>query len=104
MGGSGSQFSCLIRNHLGGFGFSILAGWGRVASFMILPTITSVACDALKAVPGSYREAAYSLGATRWQVISRVLCATTAGRRILAGVVLAMGRAFAERLSRCRWS
>ncbi len=87
----------LIRNHLGGFGFSILAG-GIVLSFMILPTITSVACDALKAVPGSYREAAYSLGATRWQVISRVFV-PAAGPGILTGVVLAMGRAFGETLA-----
>jgi phosphate transport system permease protein len=87
----------LIRNHLGGFGFSILSG-GIVLSLMILPTITSVACDALKAVPNSYREAAYSLGATRWQVISKVFV-PAAGPGILTGVVLAMGRAFGETLA-----
>ena len=86
-----------IRNYVGGLGFSILAG-GIVLSFMILPTITSVTCDALAAVPNSYREAAYSLGATRWQVISRV-STPAAGSGILTGVVLAMGRAFGETLA-----
>lgn len=86
-----------VREHLGGLGFSLLAG-GLVLSVMILPTIISVSADALKGVPASLREAAYSLGSTRWQVIRRVLIpASSSG--ILTAVVLALARAFGEALA-----
>ncbi len=86
-----------IRAHFGGLGFSLLAG-GIVLSVMILPTVATVACDALKGVPRELREAAYSLGSTRWQVISRVLV-PAAAPGILTGVILGMGRAFGETLA-----
>ncbi len=86
-----------IRAYFGGLGFSLLAG-GIVLSVMILPTVATVACDALKGVPWGLREAAYSLGSTRWQVISRVLI-PAAAPGILTGVILGMGRAFGETLA-----
>ena len=63
-----------IRNHVGGLGFSLLAG-AIVLSVMSLPTITTVATDALKALPVGLKEASFGLGATRWQTIWRVLSA-----------------------------
>ncbi|MBP2966680.1 phosphate ABC transporter permease subunit PstC, partial [Acinetobacter baumannii] len=57
-----------VRSVFGGSGFGILAGT-FVLFVMILPTVTSMTVDALKAVPRHYREASLALGATRWQTI-----------------------------------
>ncbi|RDV82136.1 phosphate ABC transporter permease subunit PstC [Ammonifex thiophilus] len=86
-----------IRNHLGGTGFSLLAGV-LVLSVMILPTITSVATDSLRSLSHILRETAYALGATRWQMIRLVLL-PAARTGILTGVVLALARAFGEALA-----
>lgn len=86
-----------VRQHLGGLGFSVLSG-GLVLSVMILPTIVSISTDALKGVPGSLREAAYSLGSTRWQVVRRVLLPAAASG-IMTSMVLALARAFGEALA-----
>lgn len=48
-------------------GYSVLAA-GIVLAVMIFPSITSVAADAIRSVPAQYRQAAYGLGSTRWQV------------------------------------
>lgn len=86
-----------IRHVFGGTGFGILAGT-FVLFVMILPTVTSMTVDALKAVPRHYREAALGLGATRWQMISKVvLRAAVPG--ILTAVVFGMARAFGEALA-----
>lgn len=87
----------LIRNAVGGLGFSILAG-GIVLTIMILPTIASISADALKSLPQDYREASYALGATRWQTIRKVLV-PAALPGILTGVVLGLARAFGEALA-----
>jgi phosphate transport system permease protein len=87
----------LIRNYIGGMGFSLLAG-SLVLSFMILPTITTLATDALQALPGSYTEGSYALGATRWQTIYRILL-PAARARILIGITLGVTRAFGEALA-----
>ncbi|WP_396231426.1 phosphate ABC transporter permease subunit PstC [Geobacillus zalihae] len=87
----------LLREWFGGSGFSLLAGI-IVLSMMILPTITSIAADALANVPMTYMEASYGLGSTRWQAISRVIVpAAKAG--IATGVVLGLARAFGEALA-----
>src|SRR5206468_7069822 len=49
------------------YGVSMLAG-GIIIAIMIVPIITSVSREILRAVPGLQREAAYALGATRWEV------------------------------------
>jgi phosphate transport system permease protein len=86
-----------LRESLGGAGFSLLAGI-IVLSVMILPTITSIAADALATVPFAYMEASYGLGSTRWQAISRIVVpAAKAG--IFTGVVLGLARAFGEALA-----
>ena len=64
----------LIKNifHPAMGGYSVLAA-SIVLAIMIFPTITAVSADAIKSVPMSYREGAYGLGATRWQVIGKVV-------------------------------
>lgn len=77
-----------------GFGWSILSG-GLSLAAMILPTIIRTAEEALKSVPWGYRDVAASLGATRWQVVSRaVLPYALPG--MLTGVILGIGRAIEE--------
>ncbi|MEH7611243.1 phosphate ABC transporter permease subunit PstC [Gottfriedia acidiceleris] len=87
----------IIRNQIGGVGFSLIAGI-IVLSIMILPTIASIASDAIRAVPKDYLEASYGLGSTRWQAISKAIvpAATT---NVLTGVVLGLARAFGEALA-----
>lgn len=71
---------------------------GIVLAVMILPYITSVSFDVCRAVPRSQREAAFALGATRWQVISRVVI-PYARPGILAAAILALGRALGETMA-----
>lgn len=76
-------------------------GWGAailVLIVMILPTIISVSIDALRAVPGSVREASMALGATRWQTMSRAII-PAAGPGLATAVVLGMARAIGETLA-----
>lgn len=76
-------------------------GWGAailVLIVMILPTIISVSIDALRAVPGSVREASMALGSTRWQTMSRAII-PAAGPGLATAVVLGMARAIGETLA-----
>lgn len=76
------------------FGRSLLAG-GLTMSLLILPTVIISSREAIRAVPHSIREAAFGLGATRWQMIrTQVLPVSFPG--ILTGIILAMGRALGE--------
>jgi len=78
-------------------GLSALAGALLLAAISI-PTIVSVAEDALDAVPRAYRDAALALGATRWQTIWRVtLPAARSG--VLTAVMLGIGRAIGETMT-----
>jgi len=64
-------------------------------AFMALPTIISISEDALVSVPKTYKEAAYGLGATRWQTLWRIsLPAACSG--IIAAVMLGIGRVIGE--------
>ncbi len=68
---------------------------GVILGLMAAPIMTTIAEDALKAVPEGYREAAEALGATRWQVVRRV--AIPAARNgLVAAVLLGVGRGFGE--------
>lgn len=86
-----------LKMAFGGIGFSLIAGI-LVLSIMILPTITSIASDAIKTIPRQYIEASYGLGATRWQTIVKVIV-PAAKNGILTGVVLGVARAFGEALA-----
>ena len=86
-----------IKNKFGGMGFSLLAGI-LVLSLMILPTIATLAIDAIKSIPKEHLEASYGLGATRWQTIKNVII-PEAKSGILTGVVLGIARAFGEALA-----
>jgi len=65
---------------------------------MSLPTIISLSEDALKAVPNSYKEASFALGANRWQTLARV-SVPSALSGIIASVMLGMGRAIGETMT-----
>ncbi len=69
-----------------------------VLAYMALPTMISVAEDAIDAVPHGYRDGALALGATRWQTIWRVVL--PAGRSgIIMAVMLGIGRAIGETMA-----
>ena len=73
---------------------SVLAG-SLTLALMILPTIIRSAEEAIRAVPQTYKEAALSLGASRWHtVLTVILPASLPG--ILTGIVISMGRAAGE--------
>lgn len=71
---------------------------GLILALMSAPVIVSVGEDALKAVPDSYREAGLSLGATRWEIVYRVLF-PAAKNGLLAAVLLGVGRAIGETMA-----
>lgn len=78
-------------------GVNVLNG-GIILALMCVPIITSLAEDALKAVPDTYREASLALGATRWQTIFRVLL-PAAKNGLLAAALLGVGRAVGETMA-----
>jgi phosphate transport system permease protein len=67
-------------------------------AYMSLPTIVSVAEDAMDAVPKEYRDAAYALGATHWQTIWRVVL-PAARSGVIVAVMLGIGRAIGETMT-----
>ena len=86
-----------VRSIFGGTGFGILSST-FVLFVMILPTVTSMAVDALNSVPRHYREASLAMGATRWQTIYKVVL-RSAMPGLLTAVVFGMARAFGEALA-----
>ena len=78
-------------------GVNLLNG-GIILALMSAPIIVSVGEDALRAVPDAYREAALSLGASRWEVVYRVLF-PAAKNGLLAAVLLGLGRAIGETMA-----
>ncbi len=77
-----------------GLGRSPLAA-ALTLALLILPVVIIATIEALRAVPDSQREAAYALGATRWQMVRRSVL-PAAGPGILTGIILAMARAIGE--------
>ena len=77
-----------------GFGQSILAA-GLTLALLILPVVIVATRESVRAIPIGIREAAYSVGATRWQTVSdHVLPYSSAG--ILTGVIIGLARAIGE--------
>lgn len=86
----GYLFFCYFLN----LKVSLIAG-ALTLTIIVLPTIIRTTGEALKAVPGSYREAALGIGATKWFMIRTVLL-PSASRGILTSIILAVGRIIGE--------
>ena len=71
---------------------------GIILGLMAAPIMTTIAEDALKAVPDHYREAAEALGATRWQIAWKVVI-PAAKKGLMAAVLLGVGRGFGETMA-----
>lgn len=98
----------------GFFGLIVLTTWIQVSfnvptgetwlagsillSIMAIPTITSVAEDAISCVPQEYKEGSLAMGATHWQTISKVVV-PSAMSGITAAIILGMGRAIGETMA-----
>ena len=88
----------LVRERLGApTGLTAFTG-AVILAYMSLPTMISVAEDALDAVPKSYRDAGLAMGATKWQTIWRVVV-PAAQSGIVTAVMLGMGRAIGETMA-----
>jgi len=81
----------------GNSGFNLLSA-SMVLAVMVLPTITNIAEDAIRAVPRDFKEGSLALGATRWQTIVRVTL-PTARSGIIAAIILGVGRALGETMA-----
>jgi phosphate transport system permease protein len=81
-----------LSTGLTAFTGGLLLGW------IAIPTIVSVAEDALDAVPRAYRDGALALGANRWQTIWRVTLPAARGG-VLTAIMLGIGRAFGETMA-----
>ena len=79
------------------YGPSMLAA-GLILSIMVLPYISSVSREVLRAVPRSQREAALALGATQWEMIQKTVL-PYAKSGIIGGIILGLGRALGETMA-----
>ncbi|HBQ27353.1 MAG TPA: phosphate ABC transporter permease PtsA [Syntrophomonas sp.] len=77
-----------------GLGWSIISG-ALTLAFMVLPTITRTAQEAILSVPREYRENSLALGAGKWQTVCRVVI-PPALPGIITGIILSIGRAVGE--------
>lgn len=87
----------LTRQIFGGSGFGLVPAM-VVLAIMILPTVTAVSADAIRAVPRENRLIIFALGGTRWQSVWRGVL-PPALRGILTGIILAEGRAIGETMA-----
>ena len=71
---------------------------GIVLAVMVLPTVTSISEDSIRAVPVHYKEGALALGASRWQTMWHVLL-PAARPGIIAAIILGTGRAIGETMA-----
>ena len=78
-------------------GYSVLAA-SLIIAVMVLPIITSVSREILRSVPDLQREAAYGLGATRWEV-TRIAVLSYAKKGIFGAMILGLGRALGETMA-----
>jgi phosphate transport system permease protein len=87
-------FVALLSNVGQANGANVIAG-GLTLAVLILPLVIITSAEAIRAVPNAIREAGYGIGASRWQVVRKlVLPSATPG--ILTGTVLALSRALGE--------
>lgn len=78
------------------YGLGMLAA-ALILTVMILPIITSISRDVMKSIPESQREAAFALGATKWETVKVVLTGAKSG--ILGATLLGLGRAIGETMA-----
>lgn len=79
------------------YGLDVLTA-GLILAIMIIPTVSSISREVLRAVPNPIREGAYSIGATRWEVVSKwVLSYGRSG--IFGAAILGLGRAVGETMA-----
>ncbi len=78
-------------------GYGILAA-SFILGIMIIPTVTTIAKDALEAVPDEYKQASVGIGATRWQTIYKVIL-PAAKEGLLVALILGIGRAIGETMA-----
>jgi len=81
----------------GNTGFGLLNA-SIILAIMILPTVTNIARDAIRAVPKAYKEGSLALGATHWQTIRQVIL-PAARSGIVAAIILGVGRALGETMA-----
>jgi len=81
----------------GNAGFGLLSA-SIVLAVMVLPTITNIAEDAIRAVPRQYKEGSLALGAAHWQTIVNVIL-PAARSGIVAAIILGVGRALGETMA-----
>ncbi|HEY1793284.1 MAG TPA: phosphate ABC transporter permease subunit PstC [Opitutaceae bacterium] len=79
------------------YGVSMLAA-GIIVAIMILPIVTSISREILRSVPNLQREAAFALGATRWEAL-RIAVLSYARRGLFGAAVLGLGRALGETMA-----
>jgi phosphate transport system permease protein len=87
----------IIQQTRANTGLTALTG-GLILAYMSLPTIISIAEDALHAVPKRYRDGSLALGATRWQTTYRVVVPAARSGLVIA-VMLGIGRAIGETMA-----
>jgi phosphate transport system permease protein len=78
------------------YGLGMLAA-ALILTVMILPIITSISRDVMKSIPDTQREAAFALGATKWEAVKVVLTGAKSG--ILGATLLGLGRAVGETMA-----
>ncbi|MBI3587319.1 MAG: phosphate ABC transporter permease subunit PstC [Ignavibacteriales bacterium] len=78
------------------YGYGMLAA-GLILSIMVLPIVTSISRDVLKAIPQTQREASLALGATKWESVKLILGDAKSG--IFGAVLLGLGRAIGETMA-----
>jgi phosphate transport system permease protein len=87
----------VVEMGLNAQGFGIFTS-SLVLAIMIIPYASSLSAEVINMVPSSLKEAAYSLGATRFEVVKNVII-PNAGSGIFAGFILAFGRAIGETMA-----
>ena len=86
-----------VRENLGGNGYSIMSA-SIILGIMILPTIISISESSIRAVPESYGEGSYGLGATKEETVFKVIV-PAAKSGILTSIILGVGRAVGETMA-----
>jgi phosphate transport system permease protein len=90
-------FLPLFQGQSQSIGYCTLSA-GIILAIMVIPIITSVSREILRSVPGLQREAAYALGATRWEV-TRIAVLAYARKGLFGAVILGLGRALGETMA-----